>query len=262
MILLWKAEHQTQLTRERLRLRYALWGGAITIVFFFTDFGQFLGLHIPPLGTLARVVFLLFMFQTFIQKELMTSEEVVAKIALFGGLALILSTIYAMLVSWVGDQPDLFFFNTLIASFVILVLFDPIRNLTLKLTRKLFLRRNAMLEDELNALSLELMGIVEPVELSRRISLSLRRCFGMGVSSLYLLERDGVSYVRVLSPEQPTADELSASDPFVEYMTMRRGRPFVLETLESDRDSFLCGVRPGSFVSRASIPCAGSTPTL
>jgi two-component system, NtrC family, sensor histidine kinase HydH len=239
MITLSKAERQTELTRERLRLRYALWFGAITIVFFLTDLLHVFGIHIPPLGTLARVVFLMFMFQTFIQKELMTSEEVVAKISLFGGLALILSTIYAMLVSWVGDQPDLFFFNTLIASFVILVLFDPIRNLTLKFTRKLFLRRNAMVEDELNALSVELMGIVEPAELSRRIALSLRRCLGMGSSSLYLLESDGLSYVRV-SFEQSQSDyaELSASDPIFEYMMMRRGRPFVLETIESDRDSF------------------------
>ncbi len=234
------AEMETPLTRERLRLKYAFWGGAITILFFLTDALRFAGVPIAPLGTIARSLYLMYLFQTFIQKELMTSDEVVGKIALFGGVALILSTIYALLVSWVGNRPGLFFFNTLIASFVILVLFDPIRNLTSRFTRKVFLRRNQMVADELNSLSNELMGTLEePIELSKRISTALKRCLGVENCSLYILDRDNLSYVRVASPSdvrQPA--ELAASNPLIEYMTLRRGRPFVFETIENDRDSF------------------------
>jgi two-component system, NtrC family, sensor histidine kinase HydH len=239
MLSLAQAQKTTLLTRERVRLRYAFWGAITTLVFYLTDAFHFAGYAAPPLGTLARVLYLMFLFQTFIQKELVTSEEVVAKIALFGSVALILSIIYAMLVSWVGDRPDLFFFNTLIASFVILVLFDPIRNLTTRFTRKLFLRRNLMVEDELNALSVDLMGLVEPIEISRRISASLRRALGMETVALYLLERDGLTYVR-FSPDEKSrlTGEISSSNPLVEYMTIRRGRPFVIETIENDRDSF------------------------
>ena len=43
-------------------------------------------------------------------------------------LGLVLASIYGGLVSWVGVRPGLFFFNTLVASFVILALFDPIRS--------------------------------------------------------------------------------------------------------------------------------------
>jgi len=231
------APQKTKLTRERLRLRYAFVGGLITVGFFVTDALNFAGFPIPPLGTLARTFFLIFLFQTFIQKEMMTSEEVVAKIALFGGVALILSTIYSMLVAWVGARPDLFFFNTLIASFVIIVLFDPIRNLTSRFTRRFFLRSNAMLEDELNTLSADLMGIVEPTELSRRMALALRNCLGIRTSTLFVLERDGLSYVGV-SEREGAVEELPSSSPLVEYMTLRRGRPFVVETIENDLDSF------------------------
>src|SRR5690606_7141105 len=102
------------LTRERLRLRYAYLGGVGTSLFFLTDLLYLAGSPVPPLGTLARTLYLFFLFHTFIQKELMTAEEVAAKAALFGGVALMLSTIFSFLVSWVGDQRDLFFFNTLI----------------------------------------------------------------------------------------------------------------------------------------------------
>ncbi len=233
-------ETEAPLTRERLRLRYAFWGGAITILFFLTDALQVAGASVPPLGTIARTLYLIYLFQTFIQKELMTADEVVGKIALLGGVALTLSTIYALLVSWVGSRPGLFFFNTLIASFVILVLFDPIRNLTTKVTRKVFLRKNQMVEDELNALSRELMGTVdEPAELSKRISSALKRCLDVETCSLYVIERDGLSYLRAGNEyDAKSPSELAASSPLVEYMTLRRGRPFVVETIENDRDSF------------------------
>jgi len=239
MVSLARAEKVASLTRERLRLRYAFLGSVVTLAFFLTDAIHFAGVSVPPLGTLARVFYLLFLFQIFIRKELIAAEEVVARIALFGGIAVILSTIYMLLVSWVGDRPDLFFFNTLIASFVIIVLFDPIRNLTATVTRKLFLTRNAILEQELNALSIDLMGIVEPVDLSKRISVFLRKCLGVESSALYLLDRDGLGYVRLDPPgKSPFVEELSASSSLVEYMVLRRGRPFVLETIENDRDSF------------------------
>ena len=200
---------------------------------------HFSGVQVPPLGTLARVLYLIFIFLTFIQKELVTAEEVVAKLALFGGIALMLSTIYSLLVSWVGDQPGLFFFNTVIASFVSIVLFDPMRKFTARFTRKLFLQRNAQLEDEMNLLSQELMGLVEPTDMSRRIGAALKRGIGVEAAALYLLERDGLSYVCVDRGEKSRFQrELESSNPLVEYMTLRRGRPFVLETIENDRESF------------------------
>lgn len=233
-----KASRATTLTRERLRMRYAFWGGFFALAIFVTNALHFAGFAVPPLGTMARTIYLIFVFQIFIQKELMTAEEVVAKVALFGGVALMLSIIFSLLVSWVGDQPGLFFFNTLIASFVILVLFDPIRSLTVRLTRSLFLHKNTMLEEELNRLSGELMGNVEPTQLAAKINLALSRALGVEGSALFLLERDGLSYFDVGNEVQSKPVELATSNALVEYMILRRGRPFVLETVENDRDSF------------------------
>jgi len=239
------AERQATLTRERIRLRYALWGGIFTAAFFLTNALHFAGYPVPPLGTLARTLYLIFLFQTFIQRELVTAEEVATKLALFGGVALMLSVIYSMLVSWVGDERGLFFFNTFIASFVIIVLFDPIRNLTSRFTRKLFLRRNSLLEDELHRLSNNVMGSLDPMVLSHQLQASLAKSVAARRSVLYLVERDGLSYVAVpaarasaLGASPPRVGSVSPSSPLVEYMTIRRGRPFVLETIESDRDVF------------------------
>lgn len=234
-----RAEKSAAFTRERMRLKYALWGAVITVAFFLTDALYFAGFSVPPLGTLARVVYVLFLFQTFIQKELVTAQEVVEKLALFGGIALMLSLIYFLLVSWVGDRSGLFFFNTLIASFVIIVLFDPIRKLTSRFTRRLLLRRSTMLEDALTALSDELRGLLEPQELARRIAYTLHRHLGIERPTLFHLDSDGLTFVETgAQAGSAFPREIEASSPLIEYMNLRRGRPFVLETIESDMESF------------------------
>lgn len=236
---LYYAGKTASLTRERLRLRFAFVGALVTVAFYATDVMYLFDARVYPLGTLVREIYFFYLFQTFIQKELMTAEEVVAKVALFGGIALMLSIIYALLVSWVGSQKNLFFFNTLIASFVIIVLFEPIRHFSNWSTRKLLLRRHTMLEDELNTLILNLMGVVEPADLSRRIGASLRRILGTEKCSLFVLDREGLGYVRIDSLGSAHFDEEYFSlGPLVEYMGLRRGRPFILETIENDRDSF------------------------
>jgi len=233
-----KAEKVAPLTRERLRLRYAFWGGFLTLGFFVTNALHFAGYHVPPLGTLARTLYLIFVYQTFIQKELMTAEEVVGKVALFGGIALILSVIYFLLVSWVGPQSGLFFFNTLIASFVIIVLFDPIRKLTSQLTRKLFLHRNIMLEAELEKLSRDLVGSVDPARIGEWIARALDRALGVQNARLFLLDREGLSFVEIGGSPGQRRRQIPATNPLIEYLARRRGRPIVLETIETDRDGF------------------------
>lgn len=236
-----RVEKNSTLTRDRIRIRFSLWGGIIALAFFISDALQFSGgrfQNFPALGTLARVVYLFYVFQTFIQKELMTTEEVVTKMAHFGGIALMLSALYSLLVSWVGNEHGLFFFNSLIASFVIIVLFDPLRSLSSRVVRRIFLRRNLLLEEELNTLSKDLMGIVEPAEVAFRLKQTLRKCLGTEETSLFLLEKDGFSYLRIDPDKTEKLTELSASNPLIEYMTLRRGRPFVSETVENDRDYF------------------------
>jgi len=207
------AERQSNLSREKVRLRFGIWGAVFTLAFFSTDALAFSGYPVPPLGTFARSLYLLFLFQTFIQRDLLTKQEVVARLALFGMVTVMFSIVYSLLVSWVGDRQDLFYFNTLIASFVIMVLYEPVRGITLRLTRRLLLRKNTMMEEELNRLSSDLLGMVEPLGLAKRITDSLQKCLGVESASLYLLDRDGLSYVRI-----GQEGEMLFLSFFIEYM--------------------------------------------
>ncbi|MFM8270059.1 MAG: ATP-binding protein, partial [Pseudomonadota bacterium] len=234
-----KSENQEVLPREKLRFRYAAWGLVIVIALHLTDTLYFADLsNIVPLGTLARSVYLIFLFQLFIQRELLTAQELLSRVFLFGSISLVLSGIYWLLVSWVGSRPGLFLFNTVVASFAILVLFEPLKSAVSRLMNKLFLRRNVQLESELNILAEDLRGIADPRELSQKIALSLKKVLSIDRAVLFLLEKDGLSYVRADGRLEEACFELSSASPLVEYMTLRRGRPFMGDSIRTDLQSF------------------------
>ncbi len=234
-----KASREVTLPREKLRMHFAALGGVTALSLFVTNAIHYSGFEmVPPLGTLARVLYSIFIFHTFIQKEVMTSEEVLTKLTLLGGIALVLTLIYSTLVSWVGNQSGLFYFNTFIASFVIMILFEPLKRVITRGTRKLFLRRHLLLEEELNELLENLVGTFEPIQIAEQIQSILKRCLGVESASLFLLEKDGLSYRKIVGVNQGDFQELSSSNALIEYMALRRGRPFILENIETDRDFF------------------------
>ena len=77
-----------------------------------------------------------------------------------------LVSIYGGLVSWVGDRPGLFFFNTLVASFVILSLFEPIREKVEEWVVVTLFRERYELVRELEALRDRIANVIDPSRLA------------------------------------------------------------------------------------------------
>lgn len=226
------AAGQTTLQRDRLRYRHTFYGGLLTLAFFATDAFVLLGLQFPPLGTFARLLYFLFVFQIFIQRQLLTASEVAARLALFGGLAVVLAVIYSLLMRWVGSNPGLSFFSSFIASSVILILFDPIRKATANFTRRFFLRRQQKLEKDLQDLIAEAnITLGEPAQVALHISQRLTQILGAQNASLFLLERDGYAYSRF--PLEEPVQEIPSTHPLVAYLFRRQGKPFLFESLET-----------------------------
>lgn len=225
--------------RDRIRYQYALWGLVFVVGLHLTDTLYFADLsQVVPLGTLARSFYLIFLFQLFIKKELLTTPEILSRASLFGVISLVLSLIYWLLVSWVGSRSGLFLFNTVIASFAILVLFEPLKAAVGLLMQKIFLKKNIQFEEELRVLADDLRGVADPRVLSERLATSFKNILGIERATLYLLERDGVSYLKADSKASEMPQEISSASALVEYMTLRRGRPFVSDSIRSDLDSF------------------------
>ncbi|HEX9242464.1 MAG TPA: ATP-binding protein [Anaeromyxobacter sp.] len=126
---LWRKMAGSQTRIERARLLYLLVGALFAIVLSALDMFPRMGVPYPleGLGSIILTVFMFFLSQTLQRHRLLDLHEFLGKIVVVSTLGLVLVMIYGGLVSWVGDRPELFYFNTVVASFVILSLFEPLR---------------------------------------------------------------------------------------------------------------------------------------
>src|SRR5207244_8212074 len=113
---------------ERARLFY-LWVGAALCVGL--TFGELLlqqaKVTAPPFANVALAVYLYFLSQSIQRHRLLDLNELLGKIVVLACVGLVLAAIYGLMVRWAGGAPTgLFLFNTLVASFVILILFEPL----------------------------------------------------------------------------------------------------------------------------------------
>ncbi|BDG06732.1 ATP-binding protein [Anaeromyxobacter oryzae] len=126
---LWGKMHASQTKVDRARLQYLFIGALIAVSLSTLDMMPRFGLPYPAegLGSISLTIFMFFLSQTLQRHRLLDLHEFLGKIVVVTALGLVLVAIYGGLVSWVGDRPELFYFNTVVASFVILSLFEPMR---------------------------------------------------------------------------------------------------------------------------------------
>jgi signal transduction histidine kinase len=126
---LWGKMHASETRAERARLQYLFVGAVVAVVLSALDMLPQFGVPYPPdgLGSITLTLFMFFLSQTLHRHRLLDLHEFLGKIVVVTALGAVLVAIYGGLVSWVGDRPELFYFNTLVASFVILSLFEPLR---------------------------------------------------------------------------------------------------------------------------------------
>src|SRR5688572_23597887 len=116
---------------ERARVRYLALGGFVAITLALTDVLPRLGVAWPTIGNVLTILYLYFLSQTLFRYRLIDVNELVGKMAVLGTLVVLLSTVYALLFKLVGEgereTEGLYLLNALVAAFVILILFEPVR---------------------------------------------------------------------------------------------------------------------------------------
>ncbi|HEY1099267.1 MAG TPA: hypothetical protein VGF99_10070, partial [Myxococcota bacterium] len=112
---------------ERTRLRTLAFAGIVAVAFEALDLVAFAGLPVPAVGGLVLALYVYFLSQAILSSRLLDLHELLGKVLVFGSLALILAVVYGVLFLWVGDRRGFFLSNTLVASSLILILFEPVK---------------------------------------------------------------------------------------------------------------------------------------
>jgi len=201
---------------ERARLLYLFVGACVAVSFSTIDVLSRFGLPNPleGLGAITLTVFMFFLSQTLQRHRLLDLHEFLGKIVVVSALGLVLVAIYGGLVSWVGDRPELFYFNTLVASFVILSLFEPMRDKVEEWVVVTLFRERYELVGALEALRDRMATVIDPGQLAAVVLDGLAETRRVTHASLWLVADDRPGY-RLLDSRGPPPE------PFLEPASAR-----------------------------------------
>ena len=176
--------------RERERLFYLLAGAATAVLVSGLDFIARLGHPWPTLGGVATVLYLFFLAQTLERDRLLDLPELLGKAASISALGLMLALVYGGIGYWLKDRPGLFLFNTVIASFVVLSLYEPLRAKVEEWVVVSLFRERFELIRQLGELRGRLSPVLSPPEMAGLACAALESSRRVTHTSVYLLAED------------------------------------------------------------------------
>ena len=188
-----------------------------------------IGKIIPSLGNFALTVYLFFLSQAITQQRLLNISALVSRFLVLLAVAFTLTGVYWLLVAWIQNSPGLFFLNSFIASFLILMLLEPLRDLVIYFTQRLLTQKHRKLQQFLREAQRRLTGTVEVGTLFQSILMTAEQTLQPEWGGLYVLRSDGTTFRRVRAMgKEPvilvsggaTAEacrEVLSNDPLVQY---------------------------------------------
>src|SRR5215468_8081312 len=197
---------------ERTRVGYLALGGFVATTLTLTDVLPRFDIAWPAIGNVLGILYLYFLSQTLFRYRLLDLNELVGKMAVLGTLVILLSTIYGFLLYWIGGgQQGLLLLNALVAAFVILILFEPVRNWLENGINRWLLRQRTELRGRLDAVRRELPGVVDVADMVQRIITALEESRRVTDASVYLLDADGAGFDRAGYVGQAPPERIDAS---------------------------------------------------
>jgi signal transduction histidine kinase len=221
---------------EKTSLAYLCMGGVAAITFVASDPIPHVGPALAAVGNIITIIYMYFISQTLFRYRLLDVNEVLGRMIVLGALILILAAIYGLLVAWVPPAyPGVSFFNTIVASFVIIILLEPLRNGIEGPIQKWMFRERYELKhrlDELRTVLANTIDLREGVRLTLQAVEDARRATH---AAIYLVDADGAGYDLVAHIGPKPAERVDAVARRVFFARLQRERRAItLEQLERE----------------------------
>jgi len=251
---MWRQYRATAKRVEKTRVRYLALGAFVAITLALTDILPRFGVEWPAIGNVFSILYLYFLSQTLFRYRLLDINELVGKMAVLGTLVLLLWAVYGLLLSWVGGgQEGLYVLNAVVASFVILILFEPVRSRLENGVNRWLVRQRAELRGRLDALRRELANIVDVGDMVQRIVAALEESRRVTDGSVYLLDPEGAGFDRAGWFGQPPPERVDAAGARALLDRVRNGH-VDLEVMRREHD--LLGADPTAVDRRQVLAAA------
>lgn len=223
-----RARHATS-KFEAARLVFLTAVGGLAAIFTLLEYLPLLGLELPPVGTILVLVFLYMLYQAVLRYRLLDLYELSFRLGILTMLSFVLAGVLWLLVNLGGKQ---YFLHAVVASLVVLVLFDPMRARVREKLGQLLFRERFDLERHVISLRRDVAHVLDPQQLGPLLMAGLEGSRRVTHASLYLAEEGRRHYelAASLGPEPPARLEMAPAGPLLERL--RRDGFLVLETID------------------------------
>jgi two-component system sensor histidine kinase HydH len=181
------------------RRNFTYWGGLLVLSLCVMDHIPWMGTQLPAVGNLGLTAYLFFLSQAITQQRLLNLSALFSRSLVLLAVALTLTAVYSVLVAWIQNSPGLFFLNSFIASFLILMLLDPLRAMVGYFTQRLLSKKHQRLEESMREAQRRLTGIVDLGTLFQAILQTSEQLFNPDWAALFVLRGEGVKFRRIRS---------------------------------------------------------------
>ncbi len=250
---MWMMYRATTKRVERTRVGYLALGGFVATTLTLTDVLPRFDIAWPAVGNVLGILYLYFLSQTLFRNRLIDVNELLGKMAVLGTLVVLLWAVYGFLLYWIGGgQKGLYLLNALVASFVILILFEPVRSWLENGINRWLLRQRTELRGRLESVRRELPTIVDVGDMVVRITTALEESRRVTDAAVYLLDSDGAGFDRMGVIGQVAPERLDAN---AERALLDRVRAGYLDkdTLSREIDELASAEAEGAEAKRAPL---------
>jgi len=209
---------ETESRVEGARLRYIALVGGFGGLFTLIEYLPYVGLDIPPVGTLLILVFLYALSQSITHYRLIDLYELAGRLGVLTALAFVLALILWLMRLVSGEQ---LFLHVVVSAFVVLILFDPLRTKVQQWISQVFFHERFELERTILAIRRSAAHILDVDELGQILIDGLDASPRFTQGAFYLLDPDARVFIlnnhfgpkpaeRVeMAPARPLLDRLS-----------------------------------------------------
>jgi signal transduction histidine kinase len=216
---------------EGARLRYLAVFGGLGSVFTLLEYLPYVGLDIPPVGTLLVLLFLYLLSQSLVNSRLIDLYELAGRLGVLTALAFMLATMLWAMHYVTGGR---FFLHGVVSALVVLLLFDPVRAKVTTWISHFFFRERYEFETSIHTLRREVAHALQLTDLTRLLMQGLEGSRRVTHAALYLADADGRGYNLHghVGPEPAGRVEMAPARPLLDRL--RREGSVTLEAAERE----------------------------
>ena len=231
--LMYRRFRTVEVRAERTRLAYLTFASAVVLGL--ALFAYATDLAVAVFGNMLLGVYMFFMFQVLTLRRILDLFEFLGRFVVLAGFALVLSIIYAVLVAWWRHDFALFLFNTVIATIVILILFDPLRAFVEEKLNELIFREKFEFTKQAEAIRLSLANVIDVGAMAELMLSRLEASRQITHAATYVRDEEGLAFNRLgfVGTAPPASLDAIVARPFLTRLAAQK--VLLIETLDAEQ---------------------------